>query len=175
MGKDMVCRDSELSDLIHGFCMHPEDWMMRDNARGIKKNNFCIEAINKDFKPRNIEFNPDYTNFGLLMSYGTNGKAIECALLGFNIDDVFLSILQVQGARKAYMPLTICRWEAALFEAIKKFSVLAGTRMITSLRGRDVEGWNPEIDDKLRLRYDIAAFNAGFELDDDMGKYVWTG
>ncbi len=152
---------------FHGdprFSLKPKDYQIRPFISG-----------NGYQKPKGILFKPSFTYYALILQASNNGKILDTALIGFDLDDAVIDCLQIQGGAKRYRELTPIKWDNLLLDSVIKVAKEAGLEAICVVPWRKVintENIDEKTCERLIKRYDENALSHNFKYSKKQNRYV---
>ncbi len=97
-----------------GFSLKPFDYRIRG-----------ITESESHGLPNGVPFNPNYTNFGLVLQAPRKGKTIDVAVAGFNADNGVADCLQIQAGKGRLREITPLEWYGAQLESLIELAEIA--------------------------------------------------
>lgn len=135
------------------------------SLRGARKDN-----INSH--PQNIIFNPNYTEYCIILQTQNNDITYESAIIGFNLENEYIDCLQIQGGKGRYKELLSIDWDRVLLNSIIEIKNNLGIEKLCVIPAKFVE-CDPSTDyEKLVKRYDINARSFGMQYSSDEYRFV---
>ncbi|MBI5390922.1 hypothetical protein HZB02_05515 [Candidatus Woesearchaeota archaeon] len=159
---------------LHHHSVDAQNYHLRGSSLTIEGILYHYASITPEcpYIPEGMLLDPSDTPYGLVLVAERKQTRKPVAILGFQAENTAITIVRLQGARKAYRELTPLDWERVLVEpviAIAQETGFSHAAFYPAGRAADLDEKN---EDTLHRRYNQTAVRCGFQWDDHAQLYI---
>lgn len=162
----MEKRLNQLVDSCKGVSVNPR-FFLGDEKISMKPDDYLVRAARKNgpnpLPQGKIMFNPNFTEYAVILQAQKKGGYVDAAVAGFNIHASALDCLQIQGGKSMFRELAPIMWDKAVLENLIRIGLKSKAEAVMVVPYRKVE-CDPSVVDfeKIEKRYDMNACSFGF-------------